>query len=146
MARNPVFEALNRLLHPRPMKPSISARNREFLDQFRDIVAHQQSNPDFTTEDAAASLGMSRMHLNRKLRVLTGQSTHDYILGKRLEDACALLSQPLPIAFIATSVGFKSSSHFAKAFREKFGVTPSEYRAKAPLAREPTDGKRRPKR
>ena len=105
------------------------------------VVEKYQSDPKFTTTMAASGVGLSRMQLNRKLRTLTGKSTHDYILGKRLEDACPLLTQPVPISFVAESVGFKSSSHFAKAFREKFGTTPSAYRANAPLAREPTGRK-----
>lgn len=138
MAHNPVFDALTRFLRSRPVKSSISEKDNMLLNQFREIVARQKSNPDFTTEDAAASLGLSRMHLNRKLRALTGRSTHDYILEERLDAAHAMLSQPLPIEFIAQSVGFKSSSHFAKAFRQKYGITPSDFRAKQSLPRQPT--------
>jgi AraC-like DNA-binding protein len=142
MASIPVFDALNRFLHPKPLKPPLSPGERLFLERFEQLVERHQAEPEFTTTSAAASLGMSRMHLNRKLRVLTGQSTHDFILRKRLEEARALLSQPLPIASVAESVGFKSSSHFAKAFRLKLGTTPSDFRAKESLARQPT-GKNR---
>jgi AraC-like DNA-binding protein len=142
MPRNPLFDALDRLLHPEPAKPHLSASDRVFLDRFRKMVVEQQSNPKFTTEAAAASLGMSRMHLNRKLRALTGQSTHDYILGQRLEKALNLLPGPLRIESIAQVVGFKSSSHFATVFRQKFGATPSAFRARESWARQPT-GKNR---
>ncbi|MBP1648519.1 MAG: histidine kinase,Response regulator receiver domain protein,histidine kinase,transcriptional [Bacteroidetes bacterium] len=137
MPRNPLFDALDRILHPAPEKPPLSARDRMFLNEFHKIVTEQQSNPEFTTEVAAATAGMSRMHLNRKLRALTGQSTHEYILGKRLEIARELLPGPLPIESIVTLVGFKSSSHFGKVFRQRFGITPSAFRMKTSLPREP---------
>ena len=138
MPRNSLFDALDRILHPAPEKPPLSARDRMFLNEFHKIVTEQQSNPEFTTEVAAATAVMSRMHLNRKLRALTGQSTHDYILGQRLEKALNLLPGPLPIESIAQVVGFKSSSHFATVFRQKFGATPSAFRARESWARQPT--------
>jgi AraC-like DNA-binding protein len=138
MPPNPLFDALDHLLHPEHATPHLSASDRVFLDRFRRIVVEQQSNPKFTTEAAAASLGLSRMHLNRKLRALTGESTHSYILAKRLEEACKMLPGPLPIESIAQSVGFKSSSHFSQVFREKFGTTPSAFRARESWARQPT--------
>jgi AraC-like DNA-binding protein len=141
MPRIPLLDALGRLLHPVHSKPLVTVKDRVFLDQFCRIVAEQQSNPKFSTGAAAARIGISRMHLNRKLRALTGQSTHDFILGKRLDAARCLLSGSLPIESIAQSVGFKSSSHFSRVFRERFGTTPSDFRAKESLARQPTSRK-----
>ncbi len=132
MASNPVMDALNRFLFPQPYKVHPSASDQEFLQRFRAMVSEHYSDPDFTTAAAAENVEMSRMHLNRKLRELTGQSTHEFIKTARLEAARTLLSRPLPVAFIAHSVGFKSSSHFAGAFREMFGTSPSEYRTRKP--------------
>ena len=135
MVRHPVFDALNRFLHPRPSERPISADDRRFLRQFEQIVEQQACTHEFTTAAAAAAVGMSRMHLNRKLRALAGRSTHDYILARRLEIARTLLTQPLPVRFVADSVGFKSGSHFAKAFRKRFGVTPSAFQTSESLER-----------
>jgi transcriptional regulator GlxA family with amidase domain len=77
------------------------------------------------------------MHLNRKLQALTGQSTHEFIRTMRLEAARDLLPMPLSVEFIAEAVGFKSSSRFAKVFKERFGARPSRYRTMKSLAREP---------
>jgi AraC-like DNA-binding protein len=137
MARHPVIEALDRFLHRRTLRPPLSGSDREFLGRFRMIVAQHYSDRGFTTQVAAATVGMSRMHLNRKLRALTGQSTHEFIRSMRLEAACELLKMPLAVESIAESTGFKSSSHFAVVFRQKFGVGPSKYRKIKSLAREP---------
>lgn len=121
--------------HHQSRKPPLSAFDREFLERFREVIAQHYADTGFTTLAAAASVAMSRMHLNRKLRALTGQSTHEYIRTMRLEAARDLLQKPLPVEFIAESVGFKSSSHFAKVFRERFGARPSTYRKMRSLAR-----------
>jgi transcriptional regulator GlxA family with amidase domain len=100
-----------------------------FLQKVTAMVRSHLGDADFTTEDAAAELGMSRMHLNRLLRRLTGQSTHDFLLSARLRSAGALLlARPLPIHVIAELVGFRSHPHFAKAFHQATGMRPSEYR------------------
>ena len=141
MGRNPVFDVLDRLLHHQARKPPVSASNREFLERFREIVMQHRSDTAFTTQAAATSVAMSRMHLNRKLRALTGQSTHEFIRTVRLEAARDLLQSSLSVERIAESVGFKSSSHFAEVFRERFGARPSTYRTMKSLARQPPRGR-----
>jgi len=131
MARKLVLDALTRILRPRTSIPPLSPEDQKFLERFQETVTVHQSESAFTTADAAAALGISRMHLNRKVHALTGLSTHEYIRQTRLEGARVLLSRQLPVAFIAKSFGFKSMSHFAKAFRQRFGVRPSVYRAAA---------------
>ena len=137
MGRYPVIEALDRFLHPRTRKPPLSGSDREFLRRFRLIVSQHYSDRGFTTQVAAAIVGMSRMHLNRKLRALTGQSTHEFIRAMRLEAARELLQKPLSVESVAESTGFKSKSHFSMVFRQRFGVGPSRYREMRTLAREP---------
>jgi AraC family chitin signaling transcriptional activator len=143
MARNPVMEVLNRFLFPQTPKVRPSATDQEFLERFRTTVSLHYSDPEFTTAAAAEGVEMSRMHLNRKLQELTGQPTHKFIKTIRLEAARSLLPKPLPVAFIAHSVGFKSSSHFAGAFREQFGAPPSEYRTRKIMANNPQPKARR---
>ena len=129
MVRHPVFDALNSFLHPRPRERPLSPDDRQFLQRFEQIVEQQACKHEFTTVAAAEMMGLSRMHLNRRLRVLTGQTTHDHILARRLEVACALLTQGLSVRFVARAVGFNSGPHFARAFRKRYGIIPSAIRA-----------------
>jgi AraC-like DNA-binding protein len=131
MAKKLVLDALTLVLRPRITIPPISPEDQMFLERFQETVTLHQSESAFTTADAAAALGISRMHLNRKVHALTALSTHEYIRETRLEGAKVLLSQQLPVAIIAKSFGFRSMSHFAKAFRQRFGMTPSLHRAAA---------------
>jgi AraC-like DNA-binding protein len=138
MSRSRLLDKLTHFLHPREREPLFSCRDLEFIEGFRRTVAGRCSDPGFTTEDAAAAVSMSRMHVNRRLREITGLTTHQFIQAMRLEAARELLGKPLSIAAIARAAGFRNSSHFACVFRERFGTSPSEYRRQNPRAREPT--------
>jgi AraC-like DNA-binding protein len=73
-------------------------------------------------------LGMSRMHLNRKLKALTGNSPAVLIRNIRLEKAAELLLQKEGnITEIANSVGISNPSNFTKSFRNYFRVSPRDY-------------------
>jgi AraC-like DNA-binding protein len=139
MSSDPLFDKISRLFHRRTPSIPPSRGDREFLDRFNHTVMEHYSDPGVTTDVVAAIMGISRMHLNRRLHRLTGRSTHALILERRLEIAVTMLSQPLPIAFVAKSVGFRSTSHFAKAFRKKLEMSPSEFQARRSLPRQPTE-------
>jgi transcriptional regulator GlxA family with amidase domain len=129
-------EIFRHLIHG-PTEPSsgppVRLGNKELLDSMRRLAEEHISDPRFTTSDAAESLGMSRMHLNRRLRSLTGQSTHQFIQEMRLESArTALVTQSLPVSAIAAEAGFKSVSQFTTAFRFRYGAPPAEYRRQNP--------------
>jgi len=136
-----IREALHHLVRRAPGPSSLSpacVRERECLKRAHRIAEEHLADPFFSTSDAAAYLFMSRMHLNRSLRKLTGQSTHQFILEKRLE--CArrvLLKQSIPVTAVAARVGFRSSSHFSKAFRVRDGATPAAYRRANPYSGSP---------
>ncbi len=113
----------------------IRADEREFLGRVDRITEEHLADPLFTTANAAEYLGISRMHLNRRLRILTGQSTHQLLQEKRLECAREILvTESLSVAAIAGRVGFRSTSHFTTAFRLKYGAPPGEYRRQNPEA------------
>lgn len=106
-----------------------SRRDDDFISCVRATVQQHLSDPTFTTTSAAAILAISRMHLNRRLRALTGNSTHEFIRQVRLDAARdRLLETNLSVTAIACEVGYKSVSHFGHAFRQRFGVNPSEFR------------------
>jgi AraC family transcriptional activator of pyochelin receptor len=80
-------------------------------------------------DDLAEAVGMSRFQLSRTFHKVVGMSIRDYVRDLRLKRACALLTTARhSITNIALQCGFYDSSHFAKAFRRRFGITPSEFR------------------
>ena len=74
---------------------------------------------------------MSRSSLYNKLLELTGQSPVEYIRSVKLEKAAVLLEKSeMNVAQIAYSVGFATPNYFAKSFKAKFNILPSEYLTK----------------
>lgn len=107
--------------------PVTSADNR-FLQRAIEILEQHISDPDFTARELAKNLGMSRAHLNRKLKGLTGQKTTEFIRFVRLKRAAELLRQKYgTVSEIAYESGFNHLSYFARCFKEQYGVAPSEY-------------------
>ncbi|WP_232305067.1 helix-turn-helix domain-containing protein [Castellaniella caeni] len=102
--------------------------------QLRVILRHVHehlSDDSLTVAGLAAQFRMSRRYLY-KLFSLRGLSPADYILGARLERCRDLLSDPAStrqISELAHMHGFVDASAFSHAFRRRFGLSPSEWRA-----------------
>ena len=123
-----------------PQNISVSSVDDLFLRRTRESVEKHISDPEFTTERFAGEVYMSRMQLSRKLKALTGYTTHGYIRMLRLKRAAQLLQQGAgTVTEIIYDVGFNNLSHFAKVFREEFGMSPSEYTEKNYKAPSPND-------
>ena len=76
----------------------------------------------------ADKVGMSRVHLNRKLKELTNQTARDFIRNIRLKQAATLLEQGNhQVNRIAELVGFTNVSNFTTAFHNLYGVAPKDY-------------------
>ncbi|NJN47593.1 MAG: helix-turn-helix transcriptional regulator [Candidatus Competibacteraceae bacterium] len=82
-----------------------------------------------TVQDLSSALGLSAGFFSRALKAAIGKTPHDYIIDRRIARARALLaSQHCSLSAVAYEVGFSSHAHMANAFRQRLGVTPSEYR------------------
>jgi signal transduction histidine kinase/DNA-binding response OmpR family regulator/ligand-binding sensor domain-containing protein len=111
-----------------PANISVSSMDERFLKRLAELIEQHIAMAEYDSEALAHDLCMSRMQLNRKLKALTGHPTHEVVREFRLQRAAKLLSsQAGNISTVAYDVGFNSLSHFARAFRERFGVVPSEY-------------------
>ncbi|MFQ5648942.1 MAG: ATP-binding protein [bacterium] len=113
-----------------PKEIAVTSMDEQFLRKAMDIIEQNLSDPEFSTERFARQVAMSRSQLHRKLHALTDHSTHEFIRVYRLKRAAELLQhQAGTVTEICYDVGFNSLSHFAKAFREQFGQSPSEFGA-----------------
>jgi YesN/AraC family two-component response regulator len=105
-----------------------TSTDEKFLTRVLEIVEKNVSNENFSAEDFAQSIGMSKTHLNRKLNALTDASANEFIRTYRLKKAARLLSgRSGNISEIAYEVGFSNPSYFAESFKKLFGYSPSEY-------------------
>ena len=85
-------------------------------------------------EEIAAMSGVSHYHMTRAFGVATGHSIMRYVRGRRLTEAARALSDGAPdILAVAVEAGYGSHEAFTRAFRDQFGTTPEEVRAKRHL-------------
>ncbi|HAZ74638.1 MAG TPA: hypothetical protein DCW53_04975 [Rikenellaceae bacterium] len=106
----------------------VDSLDDKLMDRIMRALDANISNPDLTIEMLASEIGISRVHLHRKLKELTNQTTSDFIRNTRLTQAAKILSEgKCSIAEVAAQVGFESQSNFSTAFKKLFGVTPRDY-------------------
>ncbi len=97
---------------------------RRFLTQIEEIY----TDSEFNVEKLSDTLGLSRGHLHRKIKDLTGTSPVDFLRNYRLKKAAVLLKQKqYNINEIAYRTGFSSPAYFAKCFKAVYNQTPKEY-------------------
>lgn len=105
-----------------------SPEEQEFLQKATAIVEKNINIAEFTTDDFAKELNMSRSNLHLKLKAITGESALDFIHKVRFERACKLLKEGKhSVAEISDMVGFSTPSYFATSFKKYMGCIPSEY-------------------
>ncbi len=79
-------------------------------------------------EDVARASHVSRFHFARAFRAETGMSTMQYVRWRRVHEAKRLLrTGGIPLATIATELGYFDQSHFTRAFRSVTGLRPHDY-------------------
>ena len=109
-------------------KKGISNAEVAFIKEAIRVVETNLSNAEFSAENFASAMHLSRTHLYRKLKATTGMSITDFMRNLRLEKAHLLLSESADnISEIAYQVGFNNLSYFARCFREKYNCSPSEF-------------------
>jgi signal transduction histidine kinase/ligand-binding sensor domain-containing protein/AraC-like DNA-binding protein len=106
----------------------IKSADEILLEKIMKYINANIANPKLNNEMIAAHVGISRVHLFRKLRTLTNQSPREFIRNVRLRQAAALLDgKKLNISEVAYATGFSSPSQFSIAFHTFYGRTPSEH-------------------
>ncbi|MBK8806721.1 MAG: response regulator [Bacteroidales bacterium] len=112
----------------------LSADNKEvvddFIHQFEILLNKNIAKNDYSVEDMASDLNLSRTQLFRKVKQFYTISPKDYLIKLRMQAAAELLSiEDAKIVDIAFSTGFSDPSYFSRCFIKHYGVTPSEYKA-----------------
>lgn len=107
---------------------TLKSSDDKLMEKVMDIINNNIGNPQLNVEMISKKIGISRVHLFRKLKELTNQSTRDLIRNIRLQQAAALLSSKnLTIKEVAVATGFSNLTHFSNAFKELYGVPPTIY-------------------
>jgi len=109
----------------------------QFMERLMKCINAHLSDSDFTIEMLCQEVGISRVHLHRRLKEKTNQSASIFIRNVRLHQSeKMLLESNLRINEIASKVGFSQLANFTKAFKDLYGMSPSEFREKGHSAQQ----------
>lgn len=109
---------------------SFGISEQDFIKKLNDLIGKNLENSSYTVEDLARDLTVSRVQLYRKVKAILGISISDHINNLRLDKSKELLKKSnLSISEIAYAVGFSSPNYFSTSFKNKFGVSPKEYKS-----------------
>ena len=110
-------------------KSSVSPSEWNVVLSAIQIINNNFSDPDFTLSSLAEALCISKAHMSRIFKKLTGRQFTDYLRYVRMEYACKQLKErDLNIEDIVTECGLRDVPSFYRNFNQHTGVTPNEYR------------------
>ncbi len=128
--RKKLRESYKSQIETEPGKVAVTSADERFLKLALEVIEKNIGDCNFDVNSFYPEMNMSRMQLFRKLKALVNQTPGELIRNMRLQRAAQLLKQNFGnIAEITYEVGFNNLSYFAKCFREKYGVLPSEFKS-----------------
>jgi YesN/AraC family two-component response regulator len=107
---------------------SLKSPDAKLLDRIMDCVNKNLNNSDLNVDMIADQAGISRVHLHRKMKELTGQTPHDFIRNLRLKKAAQLLTvQGMNVTEVMYACGFSNAASFSTLFKKVYGMSPRDY-------------------
>ncbi len=123
-----IFEHYSNMTEVEPEKLTNNTMDEELLRKAIAVVEKNMDNVEFSTEQFAREMNMSRSNLHLKLKAITGKSAIDFIHKIRFNRACQLLKEEkYTVAEISFMVGYNTPSYFAARFKKYVGCLPTEY-------------------
>lgn len=104
-------------------------QNDVLVESVINIVSKEYGNPNLSVEEIASRVGFSADYLGKMFVNQVGNSVYSYILDYRIKKAISLLTDTkLSVTEVARRVGYVYPNYFAKVFKERQGMSPSEFR------------------
>ena len=108
---------------------SASANDAKFIESLEFLVRQAMVSGKVDFEEIASKMFVSRTHLNRKVKSITGETTSDLVQRIRISTAKDLLrNSALPIWEVAQKCGINDAAYFSTLFKKSVGKTPAQYR------------------
>lgn len=109
-------------------KVEITSADEQLFGRITKTLQEHLDDSEYGVQDLADEVGISRVHLNRKMKERYGISPNAFIKSYRLKQAAYLLvHHHVNISEVAYKVGFSTHSHFSSSFRDFFGMSPKEF-------------------
>ena len=102
--------------------------DEKLLERVMTAINHNLNNAELSVDRIADEVGISRVHLHRKMKELTGQTPHDFIRNIRMKKAASLLSAgDMNVSEVMYACGFSNAASFSTVFKKMYGMSPREY-------------------
>lgn len=112
----------------KPKEIVLSSPDEKFLKRVINVIEKNIDNIELDVDSLSQQIGVSRTQLYRKIAALTDMSAKEFVRDIRLKRATQLIVQDkLTISEIALKTGFNDISYFRKCFKEKYGMSASEF-------------------
>ena len=106
----------------------LKSPDEKLLEKIMMCVRKNLTNSDLNIDMISEEVGISRVHLHRKMKELTGQTPHDFIRSIRLKKAAQLLAEKgMNVTEVMYACGFSNSASFSTIFRKYYGMSPRDY-------------------
>jgi AraC-like DNA-binding protein len=123
-----VLTLASRSLGPRTARTQGATRARQRLVDRAKLLLAGDLGRRWTLLDIASEVGGSAVYLTQAFKQVEGMPLYRYHLRLRLARALDLLERDIDLSSLAQDLGFSSHSHFAAAFRQAYGRSPSAFR------------------
>ena len=111
--------------------PVMSPNDRKFMDRLVEFMEKNMDNGELIVDDFVHELAVSRSVFFKKLKTLTGLAPIEFIKEMRINRAVQLIETgEYSMTQISYMVGINDPRYFSKCFKQKMGMTPTEYRDK----------------
>jgi signal transduction histidine kinase/ligand-binding sensor domain-containing protein/DNA-binding response OmpR family regulator len=113
---------------PEPAKITTNPVDQRFIEKAIKLIESNIDNSEFSVNNFASMMSVSRTLLHKKLTTLTNQSASDFINTLRLKKSRELIiSGEYNISEVAYAVGYNDPKYYSRLFRRHFGISPTEY-------------------
>ena len=121
-------ELFSREIKIEPSRITITPLDQQLVEKAIQIVEDNISETEFSVEELASSLNISRSYFYKKMIKITGKKPIEFIRTIRMKRAQQLLTESqMQVAEIAYTLGYNSPKVFSKHFKEEFNMSPSEF-------------------
>lgn len=129
-SRRLIYQKLSKQMDEDISLVATNKTDKTFLEKVTAIVENNLVNPEFSIDNIAEEMCMSRASFYNKFKGLTKVTPNDYINTYRLKKATQLLmaNDEISIAEISDMLGFSSPNYFCRKFKEYFNMTPTQYK------------------
>ena len=121
------FEGKEDLQMPMPAT-EIQTPDDALMARIMEVIQQNINDSDLSVDMIAKQVGISRVHLHRKMKELTNQTPHSFIRNVRLKQAAKLLAESKQtIVDVMYACGFSNASSFSSMFKNMYGMAPRDY-------------------